>query len=94
VILRGLRYFECRGLRFFGFQPTVEEQYKPDRAVLTLAFAKKQAASGKGKTIANKDMIVAFVTHKGEAKTADIADAVRLSQPRVRELLSELITVI
>ena len=30
-------------------------------------------------------MIVTFVTHKGEAKTADIADAVRLSQPR-REL--------
>ena len=33
-----------------GWQsPTVEEQYKPDRTVLTLAFAKKQAASGKNK---------------------------------------------
>ena len=36
-------------------------------------------------------MIVTFVTQKGEAKTADIADAVGLSQPRVRVLLSELI---
>ena len=33
-----------------GWQsPTVEEQYKPDRTVLTLVFAKKQAASGKNK---------------------------------------------
>ena len=29
--------------------PTVDELYKPDRTILTLAFSKKQATSGKNK---------------------------------------------
>ena len=35
-------------------------------------------------------MIVGFIAERGQAKTAAIADAVRLSQPRVRVLLAEL----
>ena len=94
--------------------PTVDELYKPDRTILTLAFSKKQAASGKnkrqaektndkrkkqaektsgnGKTADNKQAIIEFITQKGIAKTAEIADAVGLSQPRVRVLLAELIS--
>ncbi len=34
--------------------PTVDELYKPDRTILTLAFSKKQAASGKNKRQAEK----------------------------------------
>ena len=93
--------------------PTVDELYKPDRTILTLAFSKKQAASGKnkrqaektsdkrkkqaektsgnGKTADNKQAIIEFIAQKGITKTAEIADAVGLSQPRVRVLLSELI---
>ena len=93
--------------------PTVDELYKPDRTVLTLAFSKKQATSGKnkrqtektsdkrkkqaektsgnGKTADNKQAIIEFITQKGIAKTAEIADAVGLSQPRVRVLLAELV---
>ena len=94
--------------------PIVDELYKPDRTILTLAFSKKQAASGKnkrqaektndkrkkqaektsgnGKTADNKQAIIEFITQKGIAKTAEIADAVGLSQPRVRVLLAELIS--
>ena len=36
-------------------------------------------------------MIVSFIAQKGEAKTAEIAEKIGLSQPRVRVLLSELI---
>ena len=68
---------------------TVDELYKPDRTILTLAFFKKQAASGK--TADNKQAIIEFITQKSIAKTAEIADAVGLSQPRVRVLLAELI---
>ena len=112
--------------------PTVEELYKPDRTILTLAFAEKQAdsdenkrirekqadsgenkrikqadseenkrirgkqadsgrANGFGKTIDHKDMIVEFIISQGEAKTAEIAQTVGLSQSRVRVLLSDLV---
>lgn len=82
--------------------PTVEELYKPDRTVLTLVFTKKQAEktsgkrkkqaeSGNGKAADNKELIVAFVEERRKAKTAEIADAIGLSQPRIRVLLSELI---
>lgn len=54
---------------------------------------KKQAekTSGNGKTADNKQAIIEFITQKDIAKTAEIADAVGLSQPRVRVLLAELI---
>ena len=82
--------------------PTVEEEYRPDRTRLTLAFTEKQAtsgkskrqaekASGKRKTDENKSLIVDFIRKEGYAKSSDIADAIGLSQPRVRVLLSELI---
>jgi predicted ArsR family transcriptional regulator len=54
---------------------------------------KRQAekTSGNGKTADNKQAIIEFITQKSIAKTAEIADAVGLSQPRVRVLLAELI---
>ncbi len=108
--------------------PVVEEQYKPDRTVLTLAFSEKQAAktsgkskrqtgktsgnqrkqaaktsgkskrqkqaakvSGNGKAAGNKEAIVAFIARSGAAKTAEISEAVGLSQSRARVLIAELV---
>ena len=64
--------------------------------MLRLLFPKNkrqaEKTSGNGKTADNKQAIIEFITQKGIAKTAEIADAVGLSQPRVRVLLAELIS--
>ena len=62
-------------------------------AIVEYSKNKRQAekTSGNGKTANNKQIIIEFITQKGIAKTAEIADAVGLSQPRVRVLLAELV---
>ena len=94
--------------------PEVEEQFKPDRTILTLAFSKKQADKNKQikqadktseknkqikqapgttqKTVENKERIVKYISQNGKSKASEIAEAIGLSQPRTRVLLSELIT--
>ena len=54
---------------------------------------KRQAekTSGNEKTADNKQAIIEFIAQKGITKTAEIVDAVGLSQPRVRVLLAELV---
>lgn len=47
--------------------------------------------SGKDKTTENKEMIVAYITSQGNAKTSEIAEHIGLSQPRVRAILSDLV---
>ena len=37
-------------------------------------------------------MIVAYITAQGNAKTSEIAEHIGLSQPRVRAILSELVS--
>lgn len=76
--------------------PSVEEQYNPDRTILTLTFIKKQAekenAIGKAaKTIENKNKIITFLQETGSSKAADIAMHIGLSSARTRVILSELI---
>lgn len=76
--------------------PSVEEQYNPDRTILTLTFIKKQAekenAIGKAaKTIENKNRIITFLQEAGSSKAADIAMHIGLSSARTRVILSELI---
>jgi predicted HTH transcriptional regulator len=55
---------------------------------------KRQAEkiSGKDKTAENKEVIVAYITAQGNAKTSEIAEHIGLSQPRVRAILSELVS--
>ncbi len=85
--------------------PVVEEQYNPDRTILTLSFQKKQAekASRKNKqkkqaeskptskTIQNKASIVTFLSANGSCKATEIAQYIGLSSARTRVLLSDLI---
>ena len=40
----------------------------------------------------NKERIVKYISQNGKSKASEIAEAIGLSQPRTRVLLSELIT--
>ena len=87
-------------------EPVVEEQYNPDRTVLTLVFSSKQAEKNKRKkqaervhgdrrttkTANNERMIVDFLTSAGSGKTSDIARHINLSMPRTRAILSGLVS--
>ncbi|MBR5509323.1 MAG: winged helix-turn-helix transcriptional regulator [Lachnospiraceae bacterium] len=73
--------------------PTVEEQYAPDRTILTLAFTEKQAEKTNHqttKTIENKKLIMEFLEEKGSSKAREIAEHIGLSSARTRVILSEL----
>lgn len=88
-----------------GFvEPEIEERFDPDRTILTLSFAKKQAkktsdkkqakkASDKKqakKTKENIEMIKKYLEEHGESKTNDIAEHINLSPARTRALLKEI----
>lgn len=70
-----------------GFvEPEIEERFDPDRTILTLSFAKKQAK----KTKENIEMIKKYLEEHGESKTNDIAEHINLSPARTRALLKEI----
>ena len=87
-------------------EPEIEEQYGPDRTILTLSFEKKQAkkisekskrikTSGlkqAKKTIQNKERIVVFLEDNRVAKTSEIANMLGLSETRTRALLKEMVS--
>lgn len=82
--------------------PIVEEHFKPDRTILTLAFSKKQAnkTSEQADKQANKQISKRTSEHIGkireylesvdEASSIDIASAIGLSPARTRAILSEM----
>lgn len=75
--------------------PVVEEQYGPDRSILTLAFRKKQAEKTNqitrtAKTAENMNRIFAYILQNGSAGSSEIAAYLELSAARVRVLLAEL----
>lgn len=65
-------------------EPEIEERFDPDRTILTLSFAKKQAK----KTKENIEMIKKYLEEHGESKTNDIAEHINLSPARTRALSS------
>lgn len=75
--------------------PVVEEQYGPDRSILTLAFRKKQAEKTNqitrtAKTAENMNRIFAYILQNGSAGSSEIAAYLEFSAARVRVLLAEL----
>ncbi len=81
--------------------PQVEEQYDPDRTILTLSLEKKQAIKtsdkkqatkssdkvSNSKTKAHQEKIRAYLLEHGASKTADIAVEIGLSVARVRAII-------
>lgn len=73
----------------------IDEQYNPDRTILTLVFTEKQAEktgvnSRALKTVENKKLILDFLHSQGSSKATDIAMYIGLSSARARVILSEL----
>ena len=81
-------------------EPAIEEQFAPNRTIITLPLTQKQAekTSGKNKrkkqaekTIAAKAFIADFLEENGASGVQDIAIEIEKSLPRTRELMRELI---
>lgn len=79
--------------------PEVEEQYGPDRTILTLVFVPKQADKSGGKTsenvevaktLANKNKIVSFLQKQNGVSSYEIAEHIGLSVSRTKSLLVDL----
>ncbi len=71
------------------------EQKQANKNKRTKASEQKQANKTSGqkktkKTIDNMNKIRAFLESNGESKTSDIADHIKLSEPRTRAILSEM----
>ena len=79
-------------------EPTFTQSFEPDRTMLSLTFEKtsdkKQAikTSDKRIFIIQKEMIIGYLTEHATAKTSEIADALNISAPRARAVLSRLLS--
>lgn len=85
-------------------EPVIEEQFEPDRTILSLEFKKKQAkktSEGKqakktsevnkrSKTIENMEKIREYLIENGESKASDLAEYLGLSPARIRAILSDM----
>ena len=85
-------------------EPDVQEQYNPDRTILTLAFVKKQGIKTRDKKqgIKTRDKkqgikteqhiadIIEYLEMVGEAGTAEIAEHINLGQERTRVILKNM----
>ena len=89
----------------YGWEtPVIEEQFNPDRTILTLPFTKRAIkASDKNKrqkqaiktndnekTLNNKKKILDYMTGKGEVSTKELAELLGLSTARTRVIVREL----
>lgn len=82
-----------------GFiEPEIEEQFDPDRMILTLEFRKKQAKKTSDKkqamkTVENMDKIRKYLQKNGKSKASDISIYIGLSPVRVRAIIAEMADV-
>lgn len=89
----------------FGMKsPSIDEEFDPDRTILTLSLEKKQAiktsnnsqditSKKTAKTLENQMKIREYLKDNGRSKCADIADFLGLSETRTRALLSDMTEV-
>ncbi len=81
-------------------EPVIEEQFDPDRTIITLSLEKKQAiktsdkndksSSKAAKTIINEKMILDYLKDSGRSSCGEIAKYIGLSPARTRAILSEI----
>ena len=85
-------------------EPIIEEQFDPDRTILTLEFRKKQAKKTSDKkqakktsdkkqakkTIENINKIRDYLERNGSSRTEDIAKYLELSPARTRAIIAEM----
>lgn len=76
-------------------EPIIEEQFDPDRTILTLEFRKKQVKKTSDKkqakkTIENINKIRDYLERNGSSRTEDIAKYLELSPARTRAIIAEM----
>ena len=80
--------------------PIIEEQFSPDRTLITLSLEKKQAiktsdkteesSGNRIKTARNKEKILDYLKDNGRSNCAEIAAYIGLSPARTRVILLEM----
>ena len=84
--------------------PTIQEEFDPDRTFLILSLEKKQAIKTSdnpadapipkvSKTIENQQKIIEYLKDHGKSKCADIAAFLGLSESRARAIISKMTDV-
>ena len=81
-------------------EPIIEEQFDPDRTIITLSLEKKQAIKKNlaenpesvrsGKLVEHKRKILDYLKDNGRSGCAEIAGYIGLSATRTRAILSEM----
>lgn len=81
--------------------PVIEEEFDPDRTILTLSLEKKRAIKPEStfpsstsqktkKTLEHQQKIVEFLKDNGRSKCSDIAAFLNLSEARTRAILANM----
>ncbi len=79
-------------------EPAFTQSFEPDRTTLSLTFEKTSDKTQAIKTsdkrifIIQKEIIIGYLTEHATAKTSEIADALNISAPRARAVLSRLLS--
>ena len=71
--------------------PVISESFEPDRIVLSLVFEKSGDKKAAIKTVANKAMIVEYLTDHVSAKSSEISELLGLKASRTKTILSQMI---
>jgi len=72
-------------------EPEIEEQYGPDRTILTLSFEKKVAISSDKGYSEHERKILEYLNQKKEISNADAREIIGLSAAGVRKVLKKMV---
>ena len=80
--------------------PIIEEEFDPDRTILSLSLEKKQAIKTSDnpqkdkpkskRTLENQQKIIEYLKDNGRSKCSDIANHLGLSETRTRAIIAEM----
>lgn len=76
--------------------PSIDEQFDPDRVILTLPLEEKHKSKSPSssahtkKTHETESIIIEYLRNNGDSTCSEIAKHVGLSQPRIRAILSNM----
>lgn len=73
-------------------EPTIEEQFDPDRTILTMQFLKKTARKkARENTLKQYEMILSMMSPKEWYQATDFMDVLQIKERRIQVLLKELL---
>lgn len=73
-------------------EPTIEEQFDPDRTILTMQFLKKTARKKEREnTLKQYEMILSMMSPEEWYQATDFMDVLQIKERRIQVLLKELL---